>query len=165
VETPFAMKADYVLAALTLLPLALGTLGAIRAPRWARRTADRRLWRVGLRMLPQVLPIVLLIQLSGIVGPLMNRQGTLAQLTYIWPALVICLGAAALAATVVITARVIAVFLTRRRGRRAIPAPARAPAGLFTSQLVDRRPDPSDHADRAGPRRLWAARGRGALLP
>lgn len=42
VRTPFVMKADYALAALTLLAVALGLLGAVRARRWARRVADDR---------------------------------------------------------------------------------------------------------------------------
>ncbi|MGW7755494.1 serine hydrolase domain-containing protein [Streptomyces violaceusniger] len=114
VRTPFAMKADYALAALTLLAVALGVLGAVRARRWARRTVDRPLWRMGLRMLPLALPIVLLAQLTDLVGLFMNRAGTLAQLMYIWPALVILSATAALASTAVITARSLAVLLIRR---------------------------------------------------
>ncbi|WP_413104532.1 serine hydrolase domain-containing protein [Streptomyces sp. Inha503] len=121
VRTPFTMKADYVLAALTLSAIALGVLGAVRARRWARRTADRPLWRVGLRMLPCAVPIVLFAQLADLVGLSMNREGTLAQLGYVWPALVICSAAAALASTVVITARSLAVLLTRRS--RVLAAP------------------------------------------
>jgi CubicO group peptidase (beta-lactamase class C family) len=134
VETPFTMKADYVLAALTLLAIALGTLGTVRARRWARRAADRPLWRGSLRLLPCVLPIILFVQLTDLVGLLMNRQGTLAQLMYIWPALVILLGAAALASTMVITSRVIAVLLIRRRGRHAVPEPV---DGHSESQMVE----------------------------
>ncbi|GAA1256143.1 serine hydrolase domain-containing protein [Streptomyces javensis] len=114
VRTPFTMKADYVLAALTLLAIALGVLGAVRARRWARRTAGRPLWRVGLRMLPCAVPIVLFAQLTNLVGLFMNREGTLAQLSYVWPALVIWSAAAALAAAVVITARSLAVLRARR---------------------------------------------------
>lgn len=44
----------------------------------------------------------------------MNREGTLAQLGYIWPALVICSATAALASTVVIAARSLAVLRARR---------------------------------------------------
>ncbi len=136
VETPFTMKADYVLAALTLLAIALGTLGAVRAPRWARRIAHRPLWRAALRTLPHVIPGVLFLQLTSLVGLLMNRQGTLAQLMYIWPALVICMGAAALAATVTITARVLATFLIRRRDRRALPMPDDGPSRPQTLQAA-----------------------------
>ncbi|MEO3753693.1 serine hydrolase domain-containing protein [Streptomyces sp. B6B3] len=117
VGTPFSMRADYVLAALTLLALALGTLGVVRASRWARRTADRPLWRAALRTLPHLLPLLLFVELTSLVGLLTNRQGTLAQLMYIWPALVILTGTAALASTALVTARTLAVLHVRRRGR------------------------------------------------
>lgn len=118
VRTPFTMTADYVLAALSLLAIALGTLGAVRSRRWARRTVGRPPWQAGLRMLPCVLPIALFAQLTDLVGMLMNREGTLAQLTHIWPALVIWVAATALASTVVIAARSFAVLQIRSHGRR-----------------------------------------------
>ncbi|MEV5773157.1 serine hydrolase [Streptomyces antimycoticus] len=121
VRTPFTMKADYVLAALTLLAVALGVLGTVRARRWARRTAGRPLWRVGLRMLPCAVPIVLFAQLTDLVGLFMNREGTLAQLSYVWPALVIWSAATALASTAVIAARSLAVLRARRT--RVLAAP------------------------------------------
>lgn len=65
-------------------------------------------------MLPCAVPIVLFAQLTDLVGLFMNREGTLAQLLYIWPALVILSATAALASTAVIAARSIAVLLARR---------------------------------------------------
>ncbi|WP_434599706.1 hypothetical protein [Streptomyces sp. A5-4] len=130
VETPFVLRADYVLAALTLLAIALGTLGVVRAPRWARRTADRPLWRAAVRMLPYVLPIVLLIELVDLIGLLMRREGTLAQVALIWPALLIWVATTALACAVVTAARAVATFHTRRHSRGAgHPARVRTKAG------------------------------------
>ncbi len=149
VRTPFTMKADYVLAVLTLLAIALGVLGAVRARRWARRTADRPLWRVGLRMLPCAVPIVLFAQLTDLAGLFMNRRGTLAQLGYAWPALVIWSVAAALASTVVITARSLAVLRTRRT--RVLTAPGVPTSGRTQSryssvgQLIDEALEGEEH--------------------
>ncbi|MFE0186895.1 serine hydrolase domain-containing protein [Streptomyces sp. NPDC058989] len=118
VAEPFSMTADWVLAALTLLALGLGVRGVLRARRWALRTARRPWWRGALRMLPQVLPLLVLTQLAALLGLLMNRSGTLAQTTYAWPALVVCATAAALASTAVVTARTVA--LLRRPAARPI---------------------------------------------
>ncbi|MGW0708143.1 serine hydrolase domain-containing protein [Streptomyces sp. NPDC002643] len=110
VAAPFSMTADWFLAALTLLALALGTRGVVRARRWADREPGRPRWRALLRLLPHLLPILLLSQLATLVGLLMNRVGTLSQTAYAWPALVICTAAAALASTAVIAARVLALW-------------------------------------------------------
>ncbi|MDI3385190.1 serine hydrolase domain-containing protein [Streptomyces sp. B-S-A8] len=115
VAEPFSMTADWVLAALTLLALALGTRGAVRAGRWARRTSGRAWWRLALRVLPYALPPLLLSQLAALVGLLMRRSGTLGQVAYAWPALVVCTAAAALASSVVLAARLVAVVRVRAR--------------------------------------------------
>lgn len=118
IREPFTMTADHVLAALTLLALGLGTLGAVRAPGWARRATERPLWRAGLRTLPYVLPVVCLVWLADLVGLLMRREGTFGQVVYVWPALVVCVAAAGLASAAVIASR--SVHMTRAvlRGRR-----------------------------------------------
>ncbi|TXL89498.1 serine hydrolase domain-containing protein [Streptomyces sp. IB2014 016-6] len=105
IREPFTMTADHVLAALTLLALGLGTLGAARARGWARRAAGRPLWRAGLRTLPYALPVGCLVWLADLVGLLMRREGTFAQVVYVWPALVVCVAAAALASAAVIASR------------------------------------------------------------
>ncbi|MFC7307046.1 serine hydrolase domain-containing protein [Streptomyces monticola] len=115
VAAPFSMTGDWVLAALTLLAAGLGIRGVLRAGRWADRTARKSWWRVALRILPQVLPILLFTQLAALVGLLMNRSGTLDQVTYAWPALVVCAAAGALASTAVITSRAVRVLGRRRR--------------------------------------------------
>ncbi|RFU86022.1 class A beta-lactamase-related serine hydrolase [Streptomyces triticagri] len=121
VAEPFSMTADWVLAALTLLAAALGVRGTLRARRWARRTAGRPWWRVALRLLPGTLPILLLSQLAALAGLLMNRSGTLQQVCYAWPALVVCTATAALAATAVLVGRLLAALGHRRRTRATAP--------------------------------------------
>ncbi|MFE3141283.1 serine hydrolase domain-containing protein [Streptomyces scopuliridis] len=121
VAKPFSMTADWVLAALTLLATGLGVRGVLHARRWARRTARQPWWRVTARMLPYIFPLLLLTQLAPLFGLLMNRSGTLAQVTYAWPALVICAAVTALASTTVIAARGLAAF---RLSRRPPPAPS-----------------------------------------
>ncbi|WP_405823981.1 serine hydrolase domain-containing protein [Streptomyces sp. NBC_00838] len=149
IREPFSVTADYVLAALTLLALGLGTLGTVRAPRWARRAAGRPLWRAGLRTLPYALPVACLVWLADLVGLLMRREGTFGQVVYVWPALVVCVAAAALASAAVIASR--GGHLTRAvlRGRR--------PAG-------DGQAESGDGTDtaRGGPAPVVVDRGVGA---
>ena len=125
VAPPFSMTADWVLAGLTVLSLALGALGTVRAGRWARRLAGRPWWRLALRVLPYGLPMLLLAQLASLFGLLMGRAGTLGQVAYAWPALVVCTGAGALAAAAVLAARFTAVVRIRRgEGGRTLSADA-----------------------------------------
>ncbi|MFM9369935.1 serine hydrolase domain-containing protein [Streptomyces sp. Da 82-17] len=112
---PVSMTADWVLAALTLLALGLGVRGTLRAGHWARRRSGRAWWRVALRALPYVLPVLLFVQLSALFGVLMRRAGTLEQVAYAWPALAVCTGAAALASATVLAARLAALVRPRRR--------------------------------------------------
>ncbi|WP_405609822.1 serine hydrolase domain-containing protein [Streptomyces sp. NBC_01508] len=119
IREPFTLTADYVLAALTLLALGLGTLGTVRASGWARRTAGRPLWRTGLRTLPYAVPVALSPLLPELMGLLMRREGTLGQVLYVWPALVVCVAAAALASAAVIGARGVQVTRAVLRKRRA----------------------------------------------
>ncbi|MEU0696407.1 serine hydrolase domain-containing protein [Streptomyces niveus] len=118
IREPFTMNADPVLAALTLLALGLGTLGAVRSPGWARRAAGRPLWRAGLRTLPYALPVACLVWLADLVGLLMRREGTFGQVVYVWPALVVCVAAAALASAAVIASRGVQMTRAVLRGRR-----------------------------------------------
>ncbi|MDI3408140.1 serine hydrolase domain-containing protein [Streptomyces cavernicola] len=112
-DAPFSVTADPVLAALTLLALALGIRGTLRAGRWVRRTAGRAWWRRALRLLPYALPLLLLAQLAPLFGLLMRRSGTLSQVAHAWPALFVCAAAAALASGAVVTARLVAALRIR----------------------------------------------------
>ncbi|MBN6050805.1 beta-lactamase family protein, partial [Nonomuraea sp. RK-328] len=111
---PFTMSADLWLAGLSLLSLGLGILGVCRARRWARRRKGRPAWRLVVRMIPYVLPIALFAGLADLIGLLMNRAGTLDQITYVWLALYVWAATAALAAVAVVIARFVHVVIARR---------------------------------------------------
>lgn len=119
-RAPFTDTADPVLAALTLLALGLAARGVLRAGRWARRPWRGPL-RPAARLAPYLLPVLLFRGLADAFGLLAGRAGTLAQITYVWPALFVWSAATALAGTAVLTARGIAL-LRVRRGRTAGPA-------------------------------------------
>ncbi|MEU1284517.1 serine hydrolase domain-containing protein [Kitasatospora sp. NPDC005856] len=117
VEEPFTMTADWVLLALTVLALALGLRGCLRAGRWAERTVRRPWWQTALRVLPYGLVIAFFTQLANLLGLLFNRSGTLAQAAYAWPALFVCAAVGALAGGVVLLVRSCALLLRWRAGR------------------------------------------------
>ncbi|GAA3443292.1 serine hydrolase domain-containing protein [Planomonospora venezuelensis] len=132
---PLAMTADLWLGGLALLNLVLGSIGVRRARAWARRRAGRAVWRPAVRLIPHALPVVLFLGLADAIGFLMRREGTLDQVSYIWPALYIWAGTGALAATAVIVSRLVHTALARRSTAPAVadgPAAAQAvpsPAG------------------------------------
>jgi hypothetical protein len=113
--SPFSRTADPVLAILTLLSAGLGVLGVRRSRRWAQRRAARPSWRGVLRLVPYAVPIAFFVTLPDLLGLLMNgRAGTLAQVTYVWPALFIWAASGALAGAAVIVTRVYRWFRVRR---------------------------------------------------
>ncbi|WP_063766317.1 serine hydrolase domain-containing protein [Streptosporangium amethystogenes] len=113
---PFTTTADPWLAGLTLLNLGLGLLGVHRARGWARRRAGRPTWRLVVRLVPYLLPIALFAGLADLIGFVMNRVGTLDQITYVWLALYIWAGTGALAAAAVVASRLVHTALARRAG-------------------------------------------------
>ncbi|MCX5205596.1 beta-lactamase family protein [Streptomyces sp. NBC_00237] len=104
-DVPFTLQADYVLAALTALSLALGTTGVVRARRWARLTATRPWWRTALRTLPHTLPIASFLFVGDLAGLLTRRGADLAMISYVWPALFLWLATSAAASAAVLAAR------------------------------------------------------------
>ncbi|MEU6798225.1 serine hydrolase domain-containing protein [Nonomuraea wenchangensis] len=103
---------DGILAAVALAAAGLGALGVFRARRWAARP---RRW-YALRLLPALLPAVVLATYPDWVSFLMNgRTVTWAQLTYFAAPLSITLLVTALAGAAVTLARVLAL---RGRNRR-----------------------------------------------
>ncbi len=109
VSSPAGVTADRVLGALALLAVGLAVLGVRRArrkPRW---------WRVA----PPLVPLVVLAFLPRLLGVVFaGRQGTYAQVLYVWPGLVVALGLVAAAGFAVALARVHALMSGRRRPRR-----------------------------------------------
>jgi CubicO group peptidase (beta-lactamase class C family) len=112
---PFTTEADPWLGALSLLNLALGVTGVLRSRRWAGRRAHRRAWRVIARLAPYALPVAFYLGLAELAGVLLNRVGTLDQLTYVWLALYVWAATGALAAVAVVAARLVHAVRLRRR--------------------------------------------------
>ncbi|MEU8274752.1 serine hydrolase domain-containing protein [Microbispora bryophytorum] len=112
---PFTMKTDPWLGGLSLLNLAFGVTGVLRSRRWAGRRAQRRAWRMIARLVPYALPVAFYLGLAELAGLLLNRVGTLDQLTYVWLALYIWAATGALAAVAVVAARLVQAVRLRRR--------------------------------------------------
>ncbi|GAA3467343.1 serine hydrolase domain-containing protein [Nonomuraea roseola] len=113
---PFTMTADLWLAGLSVLTVGLGILGVFRAGRWARRREGKAAWRVIVRLMPYAAPIAFFFGLADLFGLIMNRAGTLEQITYVWLALYVWAATAALSAAAVVVSRFLHVI--RARGSR-----------------------------------------------
>jgi CubicO group peptidase (beta-lactamase class C family) len=99
---------ELVLGLIALAAVGLGGLGAVRSRRWAGRRTGRPAWRAGLRLLPALLPLVLLVLYPELVSFLMNgRTVTWAQLTYSAAPLTLALAAAALSGAVTTAMRLL----------------------------------------------------------
>ncbi|MEU4330378.1 serine hydrolase domain-containing protein [Nonomuraea dietziae] len=129
---PFTMSADLWLAGLSVLNLGLGILGVYRARGWARRREGRAAWRVIVRLLPYAAPIVFFFGLADLIGFVMNRAGTLEQITYVWLALYVWAATAALAAAAVVVSRF--VHLVRAHGARGRAGETSGPPDTITSR-------------------------------
>lgn len=114
VHRPSGIYADWGMALLTLGTLALAARCLVRSRRWADRQT-RPAWRIVLRQLPYLAPIPILIALPQLAGLVFRgRAGTFLQVTYVWPALVVFLGIAALAGGCVLIARGARLIMVRR---------------------------------------------------
>ncbi|GAA4974421.1 CubicO group peptidase (beta-lactamase class C family) [Nonomuraea thailandensis] len=104
-----------VLAALALVAAGLGVLGGLRARRWAAPRSGRPWWRIGLRLLPALVPAAVLAAYPDLVSVLVNgRTVTWAQLTYFPAPLSVAVLVAALAGLGVTAARICVLYkLTR----------------------------------------------------
>lgn len=122
---PLSADADPWLGGLTLLTLALGVAGVIRARTWARRRSQRAGRRAGLwtaaRLVPYALPVAFFFGLADLAGLLLNRVGTLEQFTYVWLALYVWAATGALAAVAVVAARLVHLVRARRGPRTREP--------------------------------------------
>ncbi|WP_326955702.1 serine hydrolase domain-containing protein [Amycolatopsis sp. NBC_01286] len=114
---PAGVVADRVLAGLILLSVVLAVLGVRHARRWAARRTSW--WRAGLRLLPSLLPAVVLALLPQLMSVVFaGRRGTFGQLLYVWPGVVTWLAAATLCALVVSAARIRVLASGTRRHNR-----------------------------------------------
>lgn len=107
-------KIDAVFGALTVATAALGARGVLRRRAWAANRLCRPRWRIPLRLLPYLVPPVLLAVFQPAVDFLMGgRDATWAQRFYAVPAELTFLGVAALACLAVLAARL--ATLARQR--------------------------------------------------
>lgn len=98
--------AEVVLGVLGILAIGLGVLGVVRAGAWARRRMGAPRWKVGLRLVPGVLPAVVLVAYPDLVSVLLNgRTVTWGQLTYFALPLTVVLVVAAVAGLATVGAR------------------------------------------------------------
>lgn len=98
---------EAALGVFALLAAGLGVLGGVRARRWALRRSGRPWWRIGLRMVPALVPVAVLAAYPDLVSILVNgRTVTWAQLTYFPAPLSVAVLVAALAGLGVTIARI-----------------------------------------------------------
>jgi CubicO group peptidase (beta-lactamase class C family) len=123
---PVRLIVDLLLAGLTLLSVFLGVRNLRRTRRWAVRLAHRPPWRLALRLAPRLVPLVLLINLPGLLGHLVGggRDITFVQLCYYSVALVTWSAIATVMNAGVLAARV-AALVRLRRSAVASPVPGR----------------------------------------
>ncbi|RKT70423.1 CubicO group peptidase (beta-lactamase class C family) [Saccharothrix variisporea] len=105
---------ELVLGIVGLLAALLGVFGVVRAGKWARKRAGRAWWRVVVRLVPGVVPVVVLAAYPDLVSVLMNgRTVTWAQMTYFPLPLTVVVVVAALAGGATVGARVWRLWLLR----------------------------------------------------
>jgi CubicO group peptidase (beta-lactamase class C family) len=99
-----AATLDTVLAVLTLAALTLGALGVARVGRWARRRRGAPL-RTALGLLPSVVVLGVGGVFPRLAEAWIGRDVTWREAAYVWPALVVCVLTAMLAAAATLVAR------------------------------------------------------------
>lgn len=102
---PVATIIDLALGVITVLVLALGWNGVLRADRWTARRTHHRWWRRLLRLLPQaVMPVIALFLVVGLTaGP--GNPATPWDVFGLWPAAMVLVLSAALVGAVLIAVR------------------------------------------------------------
>lgn len=113
---PVRLIVDLVLAGLTMLSLALGIRNLRRTSAWVNRLGGRPAWRLGLRLLPRIVPLGWLVALPDLLGLVVGggRDITFGQLCYYSPALVAWTTVAAVMNASVLGARVASLVRLRR---------------------------------------------------
>ncbi|MDA3630809.1 serine hydrolase [Saccharopolyspora sp. WRP15-2] len=108
-------QTELLLGAILLVAVGFGALGAVRSRRWAAKRAGTPAWRIGLRMVPALVPIAVFAAYPDLISFISNgRTVTWAQLTYFPLPLTVTLLVAALAG-----ASTVAFRLARLRSARA----------------------------------------------
>ncbi|MBB3084011.1 serine hydrolase domain-containing protein [Geodermatophilus sabuli] len=115
-----------LLAAATLAVLVAGTRGLLRASRWAARRRARSGWGTAIRLVPTLIPAVLLLLLPGVLRAAIGRSFTVWQLTLAAPDVVVLLVATALAGLAVSAGRA-GALIRARAGARSTPRASRGP--------------------------------------
>ena len=82
---------DLVLAAVTLLAAGLGVRGMLRSDRWADRRASHPRWKLGLRLLPQLLAPALAVFLFAVAPMLQDNSLTSGDVLRLFPSFMILL--------------------------------------------------------------------------
>lgn len=125
---PIRLVTDLVLAGLAALSIALGLRNLLRTSRWATRVTGRPAWRLGLRLVPRLVPLALLVSLPDLLGLLVGggRDITFSQLCYASPALVAWATVAASLNVSVLAVRVVA--LVRLHRPAGAPPPRQVPS-------------------------------------
>jgi CubicO group peptidase (beta-lactamase class C family) len=115
-DAPVRLIVDLALAGLTLLSLYLGIRNLRRARTWAERFGARPPWWLALRLLPRLIPVILLLTLPDLLGRVVGggRDITFTQLCYYSVALVTWTAVAAVLNTSVLATRIVALFRLRR---------------------------------------------------
>ena len=128
---------DAVLGCLTVLVLALGARGGLASRRWATRHSHSRV-RIVLGLLPSLAVLGLVVAFPDIVGRLAGgRDLSWVTAAYSWPALVVLVAAALIAAATTLIAR---FWQLSRRVRNLADVPGR-PASA-ESRLLISKPKP-----------------------
>jgi len=114
--TPIRPIVDLVLAALTVLSVAMGIRNLRRTARWTERAHRWPTWQLVLRSVPRLVPAGLLVALPQLLGLLYagGRDLTFGQLCYVAPALVAWAGIASAMNVSVLAVR--GATLLRRAG-------------------------------------------------
>ncbi|MFC3492995.1 serine hydrolase domain-containing protein [Glycomyces rhizosphaerae] len=100
--------AQFALAALTAIAIALGVIGIARSRRWASKRAGQPAWRIGLRFIPVLLPAVVFLAYPSLVSLISNgRTVTWPSVFYFALPLTLMLLVAALSGTVTAIARLL----------------------------------------------------------
>jgi hypothetical protein len=88
-KAPVPKIIDLSIGFITLIYLILGTRGILRSKEWSNNRKHHPTWRYYLRLIPQVIPVILIGWLFFVVPNLQQNSATLKDAIGIWPAMMI----------------------------------------------------------------------------